>query len=233
MRMQQASRKETRERKTRENAELARNRIKFDCFGLDHLGMCRCAEDVGTKRFMQKKCVSDAIETRGKMQSFIYQAGEESCEAKSGVECGNEVSHDGMQSHASERGACFNRHDLQQGVYAAVHETACGFGGKGKARACELSQHHAAESAEVDAGRAPVCLQALRILFHWRQDECLREAEGMIMPCPYCFDWEGMPMGLENGTCPVCGYEDENNDEGESFHGRSDDSDKDAGDDEL
>lgn len=25
--------------------------------------------------------------------------------------------------------------------------------------------------------------------------------------CPDCVDWEGFPIRLEDGTCPICGYE--------------------------
>lgn len=42
--MQKESRKEMRGKQIRENAELARNRIKFDCFGLDYFGMVRLAK---------------------------------------------------------------------------------------------------------------------------------------------------------------------------------------------
>jgi len=55
--MQKESRKETLEQRSRENAELAKNRIKFECLGLDYFGMLRFA-DFGAQIVCtkEKKC---------------------------------------------------------------------------------------------------------------------------------------------------------------------------------
>ncbi len=43
MNMQKENWKDKRRKRVKENAELARNKIRFDCFGLDYFGMQRFA----------------------------------------------------------------------------------------------------------------------------------------------------------------------------------------------